>query len=76
MAFAEVTVVVDGAVEETATFYDYAILTEFVNEVEDDARGHGYRTEIYVQYHDHEDEGECECAQFEQDHSPYLVVNP
>jgi hypothetical protein len=73
--YAEVTVIVDGAMEDCEIFHNEALLANFVAEIEDEAEGHGYPTEVYVQYHDHNAADECECAQFETDHHPAYSFN-
>ena len=73
--YAELTVVVDGALDVEATFHDEAVLREAIAADLEDAESHGYPTDIYVAYHDHEFGIECECAQFELDHSPAFTAN-
>lgn len=79
--FVDVTVIVDGAVDETATIFDSALLDLFHNEVSEDAKAHGYHTEVYELWHDHplfDDDGEaidCECIQFETHHHPIKEYN-
>jgi hypothetical protein len=71
MAYAEVTVIVDGAVEQEETFHDYLLMDEFINGIREEARGDGYPTEIRVLEHGHADDGEeCACAQYKTDHHP------
>jgi hypothetical protein len=67
--YAETSVIVDGALEESETFFDYALLDEYVDSVREDAEGHGYPTELYILWHDHKP-AECECIQYVQDHKP------
>lgn len=63
--YAEVDVIVDGAVEDHRIFHDQALLAEFVDVVEADAKADGLVTEVYVTYHDHElVAGECACVQY------------
>lgn len=74
--YAEVTVIVDGAVEQTEIFHDQALLNQFVDGVREDAESDGYPTEVYVQYHEHDlTSQECECAQYETDHHPAYAYN-
>lgn len=70
MAYAAVTTIVDGALDEEATLYDHLRLQEYLDALIADLEGEGYPASVYVQYHDHEP-GECECAQYEQSHRPY-----
>ncbi len=72
--YADLTVIVDGAIETEETHYDYALLRDAIVMYQHDAEGHGYPTDIFVQYHDH-DPGPCECAQFETDHRPFWSSN-
>jgi hypothetical protein len=72
---ADVTVVVDGAVENDRMFTDYALMEDFIAEIAAEAHDHGYLTEVYVMYHDHEVGIDCECAQFVTDHHPLYTFN-
>lgn len=67
MTYADVTVIVDGALETEARFHDYLLMNHHIAEEQAEAISHGYPTEIYVQYHEHA-EGECECAQYHHPH--------
>lgn len=76
MAYAEVTVIVDGVQESFDTFYDYNYLNLWLDEIREDALGHGYPTEVYVMYHEHAaTEEECACAQYITDHHPAYSYN-
>ena len=75
VAHADVSVIVDGAVESDSLFTDYLLMDAFVKEVEADAHGHGHLTEIRVLYHDHEIGIDCECAQTVTDHTPLYTFN-
>lgn len=71
MVYAELTVVVDGAVESEETFTDYLLMDERVREIGEDAQGDGYPTEVFIQYHEHDiTDGECLCVQYETDRKP------
>lgn len=72
--YVEVSVVVDGALEETETFRDESLMLDYVRTVQDEANGHGYRTEVYVLEHDHEP-ADCSCVQYVQDHRPRWTFN-
>lgn len=74
MAYAEVSVIVDGALDEEATFYDETLMNDWLHHLKDESIGHGYPTEVYVRYHEHE-LSECECAQYETDHNPAYKWN-
>lgn len=67
--YAVVDVIVDGALEESSTFHDETLMSEYIKNVEEDAGGHGYPTRVYVQYHDHDDMP-CECHQYTLDVRP------
>ena len=76
--YTEVSVVVDGALEEEQTFHDYLLLNEYVATIEDDAKSHGYLTQVYIIEHEHADlEGdeECVCVQYLTDHHPSYSWN-
>lgn len=76
MTYADVTVVVDGAVEQEEQFTDYLLLEQFIDGVREDAEGDGYPTEVYVLYHEHEPgEDECTCVQYVTDHHPQYQWN-
>lgn len=73
---AEVSVVVDGAVEQDGVvFFDEVLLREFVAGIEEEARGDGYWTQVFVLWHEHEVGIECECVQYVQSHKPYAEFN-
>jgi hypothetical protein len=75
--FAELTIVVDGAVEETPTFLDECAMRDYIGAIEDEAKSDGYPTEVYVTYHNHDlylDDG-CECAQYVTDGRPAYSFN-
>ena len=73
--YAELTVIVDGAVEEEATFADETLVTEFLNGLEREAEGDGVRMEIHRLDHDHARGMDCDCAQYATDHHPYRVFD-
>ncbi len=75
--YLDASVVVDGALEEDSTFYDYLFFEEWLRGVEEDAESHGYLTEIYVVEHAHsvEDGADCACVQYLTDHHPYRTFN-
>ena len=78
MAYAEVSVIVDGALDKEETFHDYALQAEFIDSVREDARSDGYPTEVYILDHDHDHLGdgeECACIQYAQDHRPAHAWN-
>jgi hypothetical protein len=46
-----------------------------VSQVRDEARDHGYLTELYVVEHEHEPMAECSCVQYLTDHHPTYTWN-
>ncbi|PZR66789.1 MAG: hypothetical protein DLM66_12875 [Candidatus Dormiibacter spiritus] len=76
MAYADVSVVVNGALDEERTFTDQLLLDDYVAQVGEEAGGDGYPTEVFVVWHEHDpDVEECECAQFLTNHHPYAAWN-
>lgn len=75
MAYADLDVIVDGALEESVTFHDETVMREYISEIEEEAKDHGYPTEVFVVFHEHEDNIECECVQYLTDHHPYVTFN-
>jgi len=67
--YADVTVIVDGAVEEEERFTDEAMMRDYIAGIEEEQVGHGYPVEVYVIEHDHAP-AECECHQYVQDGRP------
>lgn len=74
-AHATVTLIVDGAVEEEQVFTDEALLRAYVDEVEADAKDHGYPTQVRILYHAHAIGIPCDCAQYQLDHTPAYTFN-
>ncbi len=76
MAYAEVEVIVNGALEETEYFHDETLMHSFINEIKREATDHGYSTDIYVLWHGHNmDSEECFCSQYQIDGRPVLCLN-
>lgn len=71
----QITVIVDGALEEEENFFDETLEHEFCMKIRDEALGHGYPVEIYRITHDHDANLECECVQYSQDHRPIYAFN-
>jgi hypothetical protein len=72
----DVSVIVNGALEETAEFYDYLVFEDWLESLKSDAESHGYLTEVYVIEHDHSPAVEdCVCVQYLTDHHPAHVFN-
>ena len=72
MTYADVSVIVDGALDESETFFDCLVMGEYLESIQSEAKSHGYPTSVFVLYHEHEetDEG-CDCIQYLQDHHPW-----
>ena len=71
MAYVDVTAIVEGALEDQDIFFDYAILGAWLSEWEAEAGADGILVEIYVLWHEHENDGEeCICAQYEASTQP------
>jgi hypothetical protein len=73
--YVDVSVIVDGALDEEVTFHDEILLQQYLADVEADANGDGYHTEVYVVWHDHADGVECECIQYLSDYAPAHSYN-
>jgi hypothetical protein len=73
-AYAEVTVIVDGALDQEITFTDETLMRDFIDKIREDAESDGYPTEVFVLYHEHEP-GDCECVQYVTDHRPAYAWN-
>jgi hypothetical protein len=74
MAYAEVEVIVNGALDSTETFFDETLLSERIEQIRQDAESDGYPTEVFITHHEH-DPRECECAQYVTDHHPAYSWN-
>jgi hypothetical protein len=75
MIYADVSVIVNGALEEERTFHDETLMNDYLGQIEDEAKGDGIRTEIYVLWHEHDDMDGCACIQYATDHHPYAVYD-
>ena len=75
MTYADVSVIVDGALEEERTFHDETLMNDYLRQIKDEAAADGIRTEVYVLWHEHDDMDECECIQYVTDHHPYAVYD-
>lgn len=74
--FADVDVVVDGALDSTERFYDEGIMSQHIDREIEFALGDGLPLEIYVSFHEHEeDDNECPCSQYVTDGRPKYVFN-
>src|SRR5262245_40894860 len=76
MAYADVSIIVEGALEEEQRLHTDAEVDELVTRVEREAKADGLETEVYVLWHDHDEaDEECACIQYAQDHHPYASFN-
>jgi hypothetical protein len=75
MAYADVTVIVEGAVEEDSIFTDEVRLRKYIGQIEEQAKGDGYHTEVFILRHEHSPDVECECAQYVTDGRPAYEWN-
>jgi len=60
----EIEVLVNGELDETARFFDATEFNQFLSDIEDEAKDHGYVTEVWATYHDHgppKDGEKCQC---------------
>lgn len=76
MAYADVTVVWEGAVDETATFTTDAQVQKFADQVLSDATTKKAEVKIFVLWHNHAEDMDCECVQFVQDGRPTYSHDP
>lgn len=78
MAYTEVTVIWDGAVDEHQSFGEGCgdLLQAFIDDVRQEAvaaieSDRALRVEVWVLYHAHNSGSECECAQYRTDGPDY-----
>lgn len=75
-SYADVDVIVDGALAHQKTFTDHAALTSFIEQERDAAVADGLWTEVYILWHEHPmTDEECTCAQYATDHHPDFEWN-
>jgi hypothetical protein len=71
MAFAEVTVIVDGVLERSDIFTSQKGVDNYVAVAEAEAQLDGLPTMVFVLWHEHDvTQTECTCSQFTQDGRP------
>jgi hypothetical protein len=70
MTYAEVTVIINGAIESEEVITDSAILSDYISQVKSEALDDDITMEVYVLYHEHVPMEECMCAQYVTDHHP------
>lgn len=76
MAYAEITVICDGALEAHVQYSTEQAVERYVTMVERDARVHSLRLEVFVLWHQHgELWGSCECRQYVTDSRPTRVFD-
>lgn len=77
MAYVTVTVLIDGALDDELDVDDRD-LDEFLGarltELDEWTKTHSDLVEMFILWHGHEPR-DCECAQYEQDHSPTYTWN-
>ena len=74
--YAVMTVIVEGALDTEEIFTDETMMHQRLAEIESDAADDGYRTDVYVLWHECDrPDTECVCAQYVTDHRPYATFN-
>ena len=73
--FADVDVICDGALESSNRFYDEILMSEFVDQERKFAEEDGLPLEIFITFHQHTDEGDCNCIQYITDGRPKYCFN-
>lgn len=80
MRYADVSVIVEGALDQETTVKNETELQRYVAVLQIDANKQGFTAEVYVVWHEHEAYGnvdaDCDCIQYVTDHSPYATVEP
>lgn len=73
MAYADVSVVWEGALDQEVIKHTDKQVDAFVNKL---AKQVGTdHVQVYVVWHDHPESMECECVQYLTDHRPYMEWN-
>ncbi len=62
--YSEVEVSVDGTKAETATFTDYLLEEQYIEQIRQEAKDDGYVREVQILRHDHSPGGACNCQRF------------
>ena len=73
-AWAEASVVVEGALNELARFTDEALMQDWARQRISECEAKHLEARVYVLYHDHKPDVDCECVQYLTDHQPYLTT--
>jgi hypothetical protein len=75
MAYADVTVLVDGVVDIMERFHDEILMDERFKEIKEDAESDGYLTEVFVARHEHNvlpAGKKCRCENTDE---PFVTYN-
>ena len=76
MRYAQVDVIVEGALDESETIFTDEALESFIQGIERVANEDHQHTEVYVLWHEHSPYiDECGCAQYVTDHHPQYEFN-
>jgi hypothetical protein len=75
MAYAEASLIVEGALDETATFHDVTLLDHWASSVLNECKADGLSAEVFVIWHEHSEGIECECVQYLTDHHAYMTTD-
>jgi hypothetical protein len=76
MTYADVSLVVEGALDNQSVAYTETDVDEYVQAAEAEAKADGLHTEVYVLWHEHDETNEeCACVQYLTDHHPYASFN-
>ena len=74
--YTEVDTIVEGALENSETFFDTGTLDAHLSEIADGASRITNLVQVYVIDHDHDmTDDECECASYMTDHHPLFTYN-
>jgi len=71
--YEEITVVVEGALEEVKRFTDYALRNAYLDALQQECEADGIQADVYVVEHCHSPDykrADCACVQFATDHNP------
>ena len=73
MAYADVSLIVEGSLAEEHVFYDAFELDQWATDVIQEAKQKAIEVQAFVLWHEHDrfpDGADCGCAQFKLDHKP------
>ena len=75
MAYADVDLIIDGALDESTTVSSTAQLSRLVAKWDKECKSAKVRGEVRVLWHGHPmSDEDCVCAQYEVDHHPHCYV--